>query len=75
VVDASAYTYDYYRNTTSPATTLRFSGVVFVNNQTTLDRIRIATDNSYDGTQTMDNVKIVLNVSDTPEEALDTEES
>ncbi|MHC4676907.1 MAG: hypothetical protein ACYTBZ_30860, partial [Planctomycetota bacterium] len=75
VVDASAYTYDYYRDTSLPATTLRSSGVSFVNNQSTLNQIRIATSNSHIGTQTMDNIKIVLNVTNVPEETLGTEES
>ncbi|NIQ91673.1 MAG: DUF2341 domain-containing protein, partial [Deltaproteobacteria bacterium] len=71
-VDVSAYTYDYYRNGSPIA-----SGQAFVNNENTLDQIRFAND-QYSGGQPAficDNLKIVLNVANVPEEALGIEES
>ena len=71
IVNKSAFTYDYYRGGV-----LRASDVPFANNQTVLDQYRIGADNfaySVGEEQTMDNVKVVLNVADDPEETLDPE--
>jgi hypothetical protein len=71
VVNRSANTYDYYRGGT-----LRASGQNFVNNGVTLNQIRMATD-LYANTATAfvyDNVKIVLDVADAPEETLGSED-
>ncbi|MHC4500152.1 MAG: hypothetical protein ACYS21_13670, partial [Planctomycetota bacterium] len=71
-VDVSAYTYDYYRNASPIA-----SGQAFVNNENTLDQIRIANDQYSSGQPAFvyDNLRIVLNVSNVPEEALGTEQN
>jgi hypothetical protein len=71
VVNRGAQTYDYYRGGT-----LRASGQTYVTSQATLNQIRIAND-QYSNTEAAfvyDNVKIVLDVADAPEEALGSEE-
>jgi hypothetical protein len=72
VVNTGANTYDYYRGGT-----LRQSGQNFVNNGVTLNQIRIAND-QYTNTEAAyiyDNVKIVLDVTDAPEETLGSEDA
>jgi hypothetical protein len=71
VVNASAQTYDYYRGGV-----LRASSLAYVTAQTTLDQIRIATDQYSAGqpAYVYDNLKVVLNVATAPTTALGTEE-
>lgn len=69
-VNYAAKTFSYYRGGV-----LRSSGVPFLNAGTALSQIRLSND-QYSATESnllWDNVKVYLNVSDAPEEALGTE--
>ncbi|MCB1317583.1 MAG: hypothetical protein KDK27_16580 [Leptospiraceae bacterium] len=71
-VDVSAFTYNYTRGGTVA------NNLAFVNNQTVLDEIRIATDNNnFSSAQAhqFDNLKLTLTVADSPEMSTGSEET
>lgn len=76
VIHKASYTYDYYRYQVGTSTLLN-SGVgnSFVNNENTLNRIRIGNDYYGTGTFYYDNIRLYLNVADTPEESSGSEET
>lgn len=72
VVRRATFTYDYWRDGV-----LRSSGVAFANNQAVLDQVRIGADNFgfvSGQEQTIDNLKIVLDVGNGPEPLANAEE-
>jgi len=70
-VDYSNKTFDYYRDST-----LRSSSVPFLNSGTAISQIRLANDQYASGQPAFifDDIKIVLDVDNPPEETLSTEE-